>query len=58
MTIRWDTPPTTWTWTSPSERAKRDAHIRELYAMGISKKEIAEQYDLTVQRVHQIIGKG
>ena len=33
---------------------KRDAQIREWWAMGLSRQEIAERVDLTPQRVWQI----
>jgi hypothetical protein len=42
---------------TPTEREKRDGHIRELYAMGWTKQELAERYDITPQRVHQIVRK-
>jgi Mor family transcriptional regulator len=50
-------PNTKWIWLKAAERAKRDGHIRELYAMGWTKQEIAERYDITPQRVYQIVRK-
>jgi hypothetical protein len=59
VTIRWDAAaqPRSWTWTSPSEREKRDGRIRELYAMGHSRRELADIFDLTPQRIDQIVRK-
>jgi uncharacterized protein (DUF433 family) len=45
----------TWTWLKPTEREKRDGTIRELWEMGWSVQKIAERYDITAQRVHQIV---
>lgn len=57
--MRWDAAarPRSWTWTSPTERDERDAHIRELYAMGWTKQMLAAHFDLSVPRIHQIVGK-
>jgi hypothetical protein len=44
-----------WRWLSRDERARRDAAILELYAMGRSYAEIGEMFDLTKQRVFQIV---
>ena len=44
-----------WRYLSPQERQKRDGHIRELWAMGVSRQEIAERYDITPARVSQIV---
>jgi hypothetical protein len=44
-----------WRWLPPDERARRDAAIRELWAMGRSYGEIGEMFDLTKQRVFQIV---
>jgi hypothetical protein len=48
---------TRWRWLTPIERAKRDGRIRELYAMGWDRREIAAVFDLTPQRVDQIVRK-
>lgn len=46
----------TWgPWISVESMARRDGHIRELWAMGWSKKKIAELVGLTPQRVTQIV---
>lgn len=47
----------TWTWLKPTEREKRDGHIRELYAIGKDRRELAELFDVTPQRVDQIVRK-
>ena len=44
-----------WRWLPPSQREARNEHIAELYALGYSYAEIAEQVDLTKQRVGQIV---
>ena len=44
-----------WTWLKPTEREKRDGHIRELWAMGWTRQELADEFDLTPQRVDQIV---
>lgn len=44
-----------WRWKPREERDRRDAHIRELYAMGYTRHELAERFDLTPQRISQII---
>lgn len=46
---------TRWTWLTPIERAKRDGRIRELYAMGWARQELADEFDVTPQRVDQIV---
>jgi hypothetical protein len=46
---------TTWRWLTPTERAKRDGRIRELWAMGWTRQELADEFDLTPQRVDQIV---
>ena len=48
---------TRWRWLTPIERAKRDGRIRELYAMGWTRQELADEFDLTPQRVDQIVRK-
>jgi hypothetical protein len=55
--MTWDpvAQPKSWTWTSPSEREKRDGHIRELYAMGKTRRELGVLFDLTPQRIDQIV---
>jgi Mor family transcriptional regulator len=47
----------TWTWLKPTEREKRDGHIRELWATGWNRRELANEFDLTPQRVDQIVRK-
>jgi len=42
-------------WSRVKDRIKRDEHIMELWAMGESREEIAEQVDLSPQRVSQIV---
>ena len=42
-------------WLSPPKREARDEHIRELYAMGKTRRELAEMFDLTPQRIDQIV---
>lgn len=44
-----------WRWLTPAEREERNAWIMELWAMGLSREDIAERVDLTVQRVSQIV---
>jgi hypothetical protein len=44
-----------WTWLKAAEREKRDGHIRELYAMGKTRQELAEMFDLTKVRIMQIV---
>ena len=46
---------TRWRWLTATERAKRDGRIRELYAMGWNRQELADEFDLTRQRVDQIV---
>jgi Mor family transcriptional regulator len=50
-------PLVSWRWLKPTEREKRDAAIKEKYAMGWTWKELAEEYDLTVPRIRQIVLK-
>jgi hypothetical protein len=45
----------TWTWLKPTEREKRNGHIRELWAMGKTRQELAEMFDLTKVRIMQIV---
>jgi DNA-binding NarL/FixJ family response regulator len=42
-------------WSRVKDRIARDEHIMELWAMGESREEIAEQVDLSPQRVSQIV---
>jgi Mor family transcriptional regulator len=44
-----------WRWLRPTERDKRNESIREKWQLGWSAKDIAERYDITPQRVHQIV---
>jgi hypothetical protein len=55
--MTWDdaAEPKSWTWTDPATRQARNVAILELWAMGFSRQEIAEQYDLTPVRIGQII---
>jgi hypothetical protein len=46
-----------WHWLTPAERDKRDAEIREKYAMGWTWKELADYYDLSKPRIRQIVLK-
>jgi hypothetical protein len=48
---------TRWRWLTPVERAKRDGRLRELWAMGWTRQELADEFDLTPQRVDQIVRK-
>jgi hypothetical protein len=47
----------TYVWLKPAERAKRDAHIREMYALGWTWQELADLFDLTKPRIRQIVLK-
>jgi hypothetical protein len=42
-------------WSRHVDRPKRDAHIMELWALGLTREEIGERVDLTPQRVSQIV---
>jgi Mor family transcriptional regulator len=42
-------------WRSKEARDRRDARIRELWAMGWRAAELAERFDLTRQRIYQIV---
>jgi hypothetical protein len=55
--VEWDAAaqPASWTWTSPAEREKRNVGILELWEMGWSRASIAERFDITPQRVSQIV---
>ena len=44
-----------WKWLSPPKREARNEAIRELYAMGKTRRELAEMFDLTPQRIDQIV---
>ena len=44
-----------WRWLTADEREKRKVAIWELWDMGYPAAEIAARYDLSVQRVRQII---
>lgn len=46
-----------WRWLKPTEREKRDAAIKEKYAMGWTWQELAKFYDLSVPRIRQIVLK-
>jgi Mor family transcriptional regulator len=48
---------TKWHWLAVVEREKRDAAIREKYAMGWTWKELADYYDLSKPRIRQIVMK-
>ena len=43
-----------WRWLSKELREQRDGHIRELYAMGYTRRELGVRFDLTPQRIDQI----
>ena len=49
-----------WDWgplrPGPAAKAARNKEINRLYHGGLSVKTIADQYDLSRQRVHQIVG--
>ena len=47
------------TWLHPTavDRDNRDAHILELWSMGLGRREIATLVDLTPQRVSQILAR-
>lgn len=49
-----------WDWgplrPGPAAKAARNKEINRLYHGGLSVKSIADQYDLSRQRVHQIVG--
>ena len=47
----------TYTWLTPTDRAARDAAIKEKYAMGWTWKELADYYDLSKPRIRQIVMK-
>jgi hypothetical protein len=42
-------------WLAPPEREARDEAIRELYAMGKTRRELAKEYGVTPQRIDQIV---
>lgn len=44
-----------WYWLPPPAREARDEHIRELWAMGRSRRSLADEFDLTPQRIDQIV---
>lgn len=44
-----------WHWLPPPKREARDEAIREKYAMGWTRHELAEEFDLTPQRIDQIV---
>lgn len=44
-----------WHWLTPSQREARDEHIRELWAMGRTRRELAEEFNVTPQRIDQIV---
>lgn len=51
------------TWSTPTaeQRAERDERILELWALGETRQEIARRFDLTPERISQIVnghGKG
>ena len=47
--------PERWRWLSPQEKEKRAAGIMEKWEMGWSREAIAKHYDLSRQRVSQIV---
>jgi DNA-directed RNA polymerase sigma subunit (sigma70/sigma32) len=47
-----------WRWLEPVDRDKRDARIRELYALGLTWQELADEFDLSKPRIRQIVLKG
>ena len=57
--MKWDPAarPRSWTWTSPSEREARNVAIYELWQLGWSRQRIAERYDLSPQRISQIVSE-
>lgn len=47
----------TYRWSNPDDRARRDGHILELWAMGEPRDAIADRFDITPQRVSQIVNR-
>ena len=45
----------TWRYSTPEAREKRDAAIMEKWAMGWDHRDLAWEFDLTPQRIGQII---
>jgi len=46
---------TSWPWPTPELRRARDEQIMELYAMGLDRRAIARRFDLTPDRISQIV---
>jgi hypothetical protein len=44
-----------WRYRTKEERDKRDAAIMELHAMGLDRRTIARRFDLTPDRISQIV---
>ena len=49
------TPSRRYWWKPPSQRLERDELIREKFALGWSLQDLAKEYDLTPQRIWQIV---
>jgi DNA-binding NarL/FixJ family response regulator len=44
-----------WRYRTKAQRDKRDTAILELWAMGLDRREIARRFDLTPDRISQIV---
>tara|TARA_Y100001949_G_C15863702_1_gene276210 strand:+ start:104 stop:553 length:450 start_codon:yes stop_codon:yes gene_type:complete len=51
-----------WEWgplrPGPASKAARNKEIKQLYGDGTQVKALADRYDLSRQRIHQIVGPG
>ena len=51
-----------WEWgplrPGPASKAARNREIKQLYGNGTQVKALADRYELSRQRIHQIVGPG